>query len=117
MVIGRLRAAFLFDRQIKPPPDSGNAPIWPREIVLPKPDDTPAGFSQRARYKPVACLVPGQLTAPERAVVFWFCGVLGTTMPEASVNEHRQLVHLENEIWFPEHRLITPPAVDAVVSE
>lgn len=38
-------------------------------------------------------------------------------MPEASVNEYGQLVHLKNEVWFSEHGQIAPPARDVVATE
>lgn len=51
---------------------------------------------------------------PESAIVFRLGRVLGTTMPETTINEDGQSCFPKYEIRFAEDVLISPPSIDAM---
>lgn len=62
------------------------------QLVFPDAKHTHASSEERAVHQPVADLVAGDLVAPELRVVLGFRAVDWTIVPEAAVDEHRQLL-------------------------
>jgi hypothetical protein len=50
-------------------------------------------------YQPVTGFIRGQFPMPERPIVLRFGSVLGTAMPETTVNKYRRPLLFENEVW------------------
>ena len=99
--------------------------------VFPEAQDAPAGAAQGAVNQTIAGLVAGDFASPEGGVAFWFCAVLGASVPEAAVHEdckaglpeHKVRTDGENEDggsrmedWKPELEMAAP-AGDVVAAE
>ena len=84
------------------------------QFVLPNTQHAPTYLPQYAVYRSVARFIPDQLPPPECTIVLWLGRVLRATVPQTAVHEHREFEFLENEIGFAKHRLIAPPAGDAM---
>jgi len=59
--------------------------MFPGKLMLPNPDDAPAGAAQGAVHQPIAGFVPRQFLVPEGGVVPRLGRVPGTAMPETAV--------------------------------
>jgi hypothetical protein len=85
--------------------------------VFPNSQHTPSFPPQSAIYKPSAFLVAGKFHFPEGAIAFRLSSMNGATMPEATIHKHSQFNFFENEVWFAEDSLISPPACDSLTPE
>src|SRR6187399_1754830 len=65
----------------------------------------------------VARLVPGELRTPIAQVTAWLPAVPGAAVPKAAVNEERNALPPENEVWSAGERLMAAPACDAAGTE
>jgi hypothetical protein len=68
-------------------------------LVLPDPDDTPAGRLECGVVPPVACDVPIQLRSPVSHVRAWVGPVLRTLMPKAAIYEDGDFRPREDDVW------------------
>lgn len=67
-------------------------------VVLPHSDDVPANFGKRSIVTPIACHVRLELRPPPLAVPFREIAVLGTRVPEATVDEYRHSRFREDDV-------------------
>src|SRR5579872_7158004 len=67
--------------------------------VLPEPDDLPASLSERHVCPAIPFDVAAQLRRPVPLVRGRLPAVLGAAVPEAAVDEHRDLARGENDVW------------------
>lgn len=72
-----------------------------RLLVLPDPTHTPSGLSQMFRRLPVPGLVLEDLGSPPVSVRSWPRTVLRTTVPEAAIDENRDLHCGERNVYGP----------------
>jgi hypothetical protein len=82
--------------------------------MLPNSQCAPALRAQGSRYKPVARNIAREFVFPERGIVFWFCSMLWTAVPETTVHKQCEPHLPENEIGLAKDFLIPPPAGDFV---
>ena len=68
------------------------------QLVLPNAQNPPACFAQCAIDPPVACFVAKDLGPPKCPVLFGPCRMDRATVPETSVNKHRQPQLRKNKI-------------------
>jgi hypothetical protein len=69
------------------------------KLMLPNPKHAPVGRPQPPVHQPVAGLVRGQFSMPERPIVFRFGFMFWAGVPEAAVNENGEPHLPENKIW------------------
>ena len=84
------------------------------QFVLPHPQDTPTHSSQGAGNRTVAHYIPRKLLLPVSSIALWQPGVFRTTMPEASIDENKDVLFLEHKVRFAESWLISPPALYSI---
>ena len=82
--------------------------------MFPDTNHSPSAPAQRAGDEPIAGLVGRNLLSPERRIAPRLDEMSRTPMPEAPIDEHRQLPIREHEVRLPEHRPMPPPARDPV---
>lgn len=58
------------------------------DVVFPKSEDAPAGFTQGSSHKPVARPIGGEFLHPKLAVVCGHVGMLWAAVPETAVHEN-----------------------------
>lgn len=85
--------------------------------MFPNPKDTPPRPAQSLIHQPVAGLVAREFEMPVCTVAFGFGAMPWAIVPETTVRENGKFEFLENEIWLPQHLLVSPPALDAMLSE
>jgi hypothetical protein len=85
--------------------------------MLPNPQNAPTELPQGAVDPPVSVLVSQNLRLPELAVLHRDGSAIPTTVPKASVNEHRQMFSAKNEIWLAWKSLVTPPPTNTICSK
>jgi hypothetical protein len=83
------------------------------QVVLPKPDYTPASKQQFAFNALVSEHISLKFRCPKSRVRCGLSSVLGTVMPETPVNEDRQAVPVEYKIRMARERLMAAPTGDA----
>lgn len=81
-------------------------------LVLPDSDDGPAELTERRIGAPISSDVCVELLAPPLRVVLRRCGVLRTAMPEAAVDEDRDLLFGEADVG-PRAKRWREPEVDS----
>jgi hypothetical protein len=78
--------------------------------VLPNPDHGPPGNAETLIGISVSLLICANLLAPELGVVFGPGGVFGASVPEATVDEHRDAGSSEDDVgsasFAGQHRLV-----------
>jgi hypothetical protein len=77
--------------------------------MLPDSQDVPPLLAQGAIYQPIAAFVGVEFLLPEHGVIDWQIGVPGAAVPEAAVDEDRQLEFGEDEAGFAEEEIMPPP--------
>jgi len=84
------------------------------QVVLPEAKNAKAQRAQSSRHLPISLAVPRDLSAPVRAACSWYVPARGTSVPEAAVNEDRELRFRKQKVRIPEHFSIARgPAVEA----
>jgi hypothetical protein len=84
---------------LQPSMNSDNAPRGIANIlVLPNAHDCPAGALELSGDLRVTRDIPCQLHRPVRGVLAGLVAMLSAAMPEASVNEHRELDPQEDDV-------------------
>jgi hypothetical protein len=91
--------------------------VLARQFVLPNPQDTPTGGFQRFPHQAVSVQVAGQLSLPKRTVRPGLGPVQRTPVPKTAIDEDRQSLSREGEVWMAENRVIAPPPRDFPLPE
>ena len=72
------------------------------ELVFPNSQHAPTFLPERFRDESIAHLIARNFLEPELRVALRLYAMLGTAVPEASVDEYDQLLHGKREVWLPE---------------
>ena len=98
----------------RPQPSEQSRLVLPGQLMLPDPNYFPALGAEGAGDEFIAGLVAGDFLAPEFRVMLRLRAVDRAAVPEAAVDEDRQMQFEENEIRFARELRSAPPAGDAV---
>ncbi len=96
----RLRDMSRNSAEMAGQPGEEPALVPARQLVLPDTDHFPALGAEGAGDEAVAGLVGRNLLPPERGVGLGLGGVLGTTVPEAAIDENGEFQFGENKVGF-----------------
>jgi len=86
-------------------------------LVLPNPQNTPAGAAQTSRHEQVPLAVAFDFITPITAIPFWLAQVLRAAVPKAAIHKNRKPIIAKHKIRTTQRRQMSSPAFDAMPPE